>query len=162
MQHVTGTWSQHRWQNNTETNATKINAVYQWSEVTGAWTTTSITSSLPGHGYNLRQTAGSDGLISFTGSLVNGDILFAASSPYADAIGPGDNYFTRAYVTGRSLENLGGKGWNLLGNPYSSSIRGSGFIDANYNTTPSLSQFDPNYVALYLFDGSATTLLLHC
>ena len=116
---------------------------------------------MPGHGYNLRQTAGSDGLISFTGSLVNGDILFAASSPYADAIGPGGNYFTRAYVTGRSLENLGGKGWNLLGNPYASAIVASEFIDANYNVTPSLSQFDPNYVALYLFDGSRTPLLLH-
>ena len=141
-------------QNNTETNATKISAVYQWSETTGSWNTTSITSSLPGHGYNLRQNVGSDGLISFTGSLVNGDILFAASSPYADAIGPGGNYFTRAYVTGRSLENPGGKGWNLLGNPYASAIVASEFIDANYNVTPSLSQFDPNYVALYLFDGT--------
>ena len=141
-------------QNNSETNATKISAVYQWSETTGAWTTTSITSSLPGHGYNIRQTAGSDGLISFTGSPVNGDILFAASSPYADAIGPGGNYFNRTFVSGRSLENPGGKGWNLLGNPFTSAIAAEAFIDANYSVTPSLSQFDPNYVALYLFDGS--------
>ncbi len=141
-------------QNNTETNAAKISAVYQWSETPGTWNTTSITSSLPGHGYNLRQTAGSDGLITFTGTLVNDDVLFAATSPYADAIDPGDNYFNRAFVTGRSLENLGGKGWNLLGNPYASAIVASEFIDANYSVTPSLSQFDPNYVALYLFDGT--------
>jgi hypothetical protein len=141
-------------QNNSETNATKISAVYQWSETTGAWNTTSITSSLPGHGYNIRQTAGSDGLISFTGSPVNGDILFAASSPYADAIDPGGNDFDRAFVSGRSLENPGGKGWNLLGNPFTSAIAAEAFINANYSVTPSLSQFDPNYVALYLFDGS--------
>ena len=82
------------------------------------------------------------------------DIVVAASSPYADAVGPGDNYFTRSYVAGRSIDNFGGGGWNLLGNPYSSAIEAQGFIDANYSATPSLSQFDPNYVALYLFDGT--------
>jgi hypothetical protein len=141
-------------QNNSATNATKVSEVYEWSEVTGAWITSAITTALTGHGYNIRQTAGSDGLITFTGTTVNGDILVAASSPYADAIGPGGNYFNRAYITGRSPENLRGKGWNLFGNPYTSAISASEFIGANYSATPSLSQFDPNYLALYLFDGT--------
>ena len=68
---------------------------------------------------------------------------------------PGDSYFDRTFAAGRSLENQGGRGWNLIGNPYASAISAQEFITANYNTTPSLSQFDPNYVALYLFDGTA-------
>ena len=86
---------------------------------------------------------------------MNSDVTVEASSPYADAIGPGDSYFDRTFAAGRSLTNLGGKGWNLLGNPYPSAISVDDFIAANYSATPSLSQFDPNYVALYLFDGTA-------
>ena len=56
---------------NTEANTGKINTVYQWAELTGTWTTTTITSALPGHGYNIRQEAVSDGVISFTGPIVN-------------------------------------------------------------------------------------------
>ncbi len=94
-------------------------------------------------------------MIAFTGPIVSSNISVGASSPYADAIGPGDSYFDRTYAAGRSLTNLGGRGWNLLGNPYPSAISVDDFIAANYNATPSLSQFDPNYVALYLFDGTA-------
>ena len=46
----------------------------------------------------------------------------------------------------------GGGGWNLLGNPYTSAISVSDFITANYNPDPDFSQFDPNYVALYLYN----------
>lgn len=140
---------------NSDANTGKVNTVYEWSEIAGSWNTTAITSALPGHGYNIRQEEASDGVITFTGPLVNGDVTVAASSPYADAISPGNSYYDRAFVAGRSLESPGGRGWNLLGNPYPSSINASAFINANYNATPSLSQFDPNYVALYLFDGTA-------
>ncbi|MBE0675312.1 MAG: hypothetical protein IH591_11670, partial [Bacteroidales bacterium] len=140
---------------NAEANTGKISSVNQWAELTGIWSTTNITSALPGHGYNIRQEDASDGMISFTGPLVNTDVTVSASSPYADAIGPDDSYFDRTFSADRSLTNLGGNGWNLLGNPYPSAISASAFIDANYSATPSLSQFDPNYVALYLFDGTA-------
>ncbi|MCU0458726.1 MAG: DUF2341 domain-containing protein [Bacteroidales bacterium] len=139
---------------NSESNTGKITATYQWSELTGTWTTTGITSAIAGRGYNIRQETGSDGEISFTGPLANGDVTVEASSPYADAVSGDASYFTRAIASGRSLENPGGRGWNLLGNPYPSAINASAFISANYSATPSLSQFDPNYVALYLFDGT--------
>jgi len=140
---------------NTQINTGKISTVYQWSEITGTWTTLGITSILPGQAYNIRQEDASDGAIAFTGPIVSTDITVGASSPYTDAISPGDSYFDRAFAAGRSLTNLGGKGWNLLGNPYPSSISVDDFIAANYSSTPSFSQFDPNYVALYLFDGTA-------
>ncbi len=139
---------------NSDSNAGKVNAVYQWSELTGTWTATGITSALAGRGYNIRQEAASDGSISFTGPVVSSDLAVDASSPYADAVGPDENYFERIYVTGRSPANLGGRGWNLLGNPYPSAIRVDDFIAANYNAAPGQSQFDPNHVALYLFDGT--------
>jgi len=139
---------------NSETNSWKVNTVYQWSELTSSWTTTSLSLAVSGIGYNIRQEETSDGVITFTGPLVNGDMTVAVSSPYADAISPGDSYYDRTFVAGRSLENPGGKGWNLLGNPYPSAINASAFIGANYSATPELSQFDPNYVALYLFDGT--------
>ena len=140
---------------NSEANDWKISAVYQWSELTGSWTATGLTTITPGLGFNISQDETSDGVISFFGPIVNGDITVDASSPYADAVGPGADYFNRSIAVGRSLENPGGRGWNLLGNPYPSAISASEFIDANYSVTPALSQFDPNYVALYLFDGAA-------
>ena len=140
---------------NSDANTGKVNTVFEWSETAGTWTSTGITSTLPGHGYNIRQEEASDGTISFTGPIVNSDLTVEASSPYSDAIEPDDSYFDRTYVAGRSLENPGGKGWNLLGNPYPSAINASAFIGANYSATPELSQFDPNYVALYLFDGTS-------
>ena len=140
---------------NSNANTGKISTVYQWSEPTGTWTTTGITSAVAGRGYNVRQETASDGVISFTGAMVSSDLAVAASSPYADAVGPDENYFDRTYVTGRSLENLGGRGWNLLGNPYPSAILAEDFIASNYSTSPGQSQFDLNHVALYLFDGTS-------
>jgi len=139
---------------NANGNAGKINTVYQWSEPTGTWTSTGLTSTVAGRGYNIRQETASDGLISFTGPIVNTDLTVPVSSPYADAVGANENYFTRSYVAGRSLENMGGRGWNLLGNPYTSAILVDDFITANYNAAPGQSQFDLNHVALYMFDGT--------
>lgn len=139
---------------NSNTNIGKITTVYQWSEPTGTWTIAGITSAVAGRGYNIRQDEASDGVIAFTGPLANGDVTVEASSPYADAVTGDASYFTRLIADGRSFENPGGRGWNLLGNPYPSAINASAFITANYSATPALSQFDPNYVALYLFDGT--------
>jgi hypothetical protein len=140
---------------NSETNDWKINTVFQWSELTGSWTTAGLTGVTPGLGFNIQQEETSDGVISFYGPIANGDISVEVSSPYADAVGPDESYFDRTFVAGRSPGNQGGRGWNLLGNTYPSAINAEAFIEANYNITPSLSQFDPNYVALYLFDGTS-------
>jgi len=139
---------------NSEANTGKITNVYQWSEPTGTWTTTDITSAMAGRGYNIRQEAGSDGMISFTGPIADGDVVFDASSPFAEAASADVSYFDRNYITGRSPENPGGRGWNLLGNPYPSAISAEAFILANFNSAPGQSQFDPNHAALYLFDGT--------
>jgi len=139
---------------NSETNDWKINGVFQWSELTGRWTTAGLTTVTPGLGFNLSQEETSDGVISFYGPIASGDISVEVSSPYADAVGPDANYFERTYVSGRSPESPGGRGWNLLGNPYPSAILAEDFIAANYNAAPGQSQFDPNHVALYLFDGT--------
>ena len=147
---------------NTSTNTGKITYVYQYNEVMDTWPTLPITSLQSGIGYNLDQTPESDGLISFTGPLVTTDpILIDATSPYRDVItGSLQDYSGREYVQGdghsgttpRSLTNYGGGGWNMLGNPYASalSVTGpTGFITANST------QFDPNYVAVYLYDGAS-------
>ena len=63
-----------------------------------------------------------------------------------------DDYEDRTFVSGRnpaiSGGVYGGGGWNLLGNPFTSAMRVDEFITAN------ASQFDPYYVALYIFDGT--------
>ena len=51
--------------NNTETNTGKISTLYEWAEISGLWSPIVITASLPGRGYNFRQTETSDGVISF-------------------------------------------------------------------------------------------------
>jgi len=139
---------------NSEANSWKVSTAYRWSEPAGTWIAIPLTSVSPGQGINIRQEETSDGLITFTGPVAGGDIVAEASSPWADAVGANSDYFARAVAPGRSLESQGGRGWNLLGNPYSSAINAEAFINANYSLTPSLSQFDPNYVALYLFNGT--------
>jgi trimeric autotransporter adhesin len=145
--------------NNTAANSGKITDVYSWDEITGTWPYESITNLTSGQGYNIDQTAASDGLISFTGSMATSAII-PATSPYKDSItGTEPNYDNRKFInaTGhsgvaRSLSNYGGGGWNMLGNPFTSAILASDFISANYNPNPALSNFDPNYVALYIYD----------
>lgn len=135
---------------------------YRYNEVTDAWDLTTSHSS--GIGYLLR-TDGTN--ITFTGSLFNSDLGVPVTSPYSynDFIDGSElNYDNRAFVqssdnshsgeVNRSLINYGGGGWNLLGNPYTSSLSVASFIAENYSSNPSESQFDPNYVALYLYDGS--------
>jgi N-acetylneuraminic acid mutarotase len=135
---------------------------YRYDEIIGDWVETSVCNS--GIGYTLR-TSGTN--VPFTGNVVTSDVLVPLTSPYRydDFItGLEVDYSGRTFVQSsdgshsgavtRSLTNYGGGGWNLLGNPYTSSLSVSSLIGANYSETPSNSQLDPNYVALYLYNGS--------
>jgi hypothetical protein len=59
------------------------------------------------------------------------------------------SYDTRTFASGRELV-YGGGGWNMLGNPFTSAFLVSDFINTNTGS------FDPNYVAVYLYDGAST------
>ena len=47
-----------------------------------------------------------------------------------------------------TLSHYGGGGWTLLGNPYTSALSAASFIPQNEGS------IDPNYLALYIYDGS--------
>ncbi|MCU0458725.1 MAG: DUF2341 domain-containing protein [Bacteroidales bacterium] len=120
--------------------------VYSYDEPAGAWITT--TTNAKGRGYSLQKGITS---LRFEGTIVTADVTVEASSPYADAIigGVAGEYDNRTPAPGRDFEdNWGGGGWNLLGNPYTSALDVGSFITVNST------QFDPNYKALYLYDGS--------
>jgi hypothetical protein len=124
---------------------------WAWDEVAGGWSSGTVTRPVSGRGYTLQAYGTS---VAFTGSLVTSDFGITATSPYANPF-DGSDYSLRTYATGRnSTTGYGGGGWNLLGNPYTSALNVSAFIDANYNADWHLSKFDPNYVALYLYNGS--------
>jgi hypothetical protein len=145
--------------NNTAINSGKITNVYSWDEVNGSWPVESITNLVNGKGYNIDQTSSSDGKITFTGNMVTSAVI-DATSPYGDSItGTELNYDNRRFVgasghsgTARNLSNYNGGGWNMLGNPFPSALLVSKFIAENYSPIPALSNFDPNYVAVYIYD----------
>ena len=114
---------------NTESNTGKITAVYSYEEATDTWPTTSITSLTSGKGYNLDQSSSSNGLISFTGSVINAAGPIVATSPYSDCAFAGGVYTSRTFAPGRNNTTLyGGGGWNLLGNPFTSAMNATAFI----------------------------------
>jgi hypothetical protein len=129
-----------------------LNTVWAYNEVSGNWDITTTCKS--GVGYTIE--TGND-LLNFTGSLVSEEpIEIDVTSPYNDIIGISDDYNDRLWVdesghsgTARSLDKYGAGGWNLLGNPYTSAMQAANFVSTNST------QFDPNYVAIYLWDGSA-------
>jgi len=136
----------------------KVTNLWEWNELAGDWpdVTMSTGSFIPGKGYNVTQAAGSDGLLKFQGSLVHSASI-NTTSPYkegytdrstAAAYGVG-NETADIWATGRSWTNYGGGGWNLLGNPFTSAM------DANLFIANNLIKFDPDYQALYVFDGVA-------
>ena len=88
---------------NSAPNTGKISSVYQWSELTGAWSTTAITSALPGRAYNIRQEDASDGVISFTGPIVNTDVSVEASSPYSMPLARGKVILTEYLLPAEAL-----------------------------------------------------------
>lgn len=139
--------------------------VLTYNEVTGVWVDTKSCQSGRGYAYKT-----SIDLLSFSGSLVTGNLNIPATSPYrynsfynegypdySDRlfVQPGDGALSHTGSVRNASDKWGGGGWNLLGNPYTSGLSVSSFIGANYNEIPALSQFDPNYVALYLYNGSS-------
>jgi len=126
---------------------------FEYSAGTDSWISTN--TYIKGKGYTISGT----GSLSFTGTVITDPVQIEATSPYSDPFtGGGNEYSSRTHVTGRDPDlggNYGGGGWNLLGNPYTSSINVVDFLTANYNSDPALSSFDPNYVALYLYNGTS-------
>lgn len=149
---------------NLDNNTDDIQRVKSWDELSGLWTTGSMINLPSGRGYNLKQTETGDRIITFRGSLVTGDVEIIASSPFINVYdGSATQYATRTFVadalshSGKARDNdlnWGGGGWNLLGNPFTSSMSVARFIGENSSLTPADNQFDPSYVALYLFDGA--------
>jgi len=142
----------------------QIEGVYQiWSykETDGSWPIVSSGVLESGTGYNIDQATGSDGLLAFTGSVVK-TASFLATSPYANYNGnprsSRADYGDPAYTTDeniweypRTWTNYGGGGWNLMGNPFTSALDAAEFVSENTG------KFDPNYLALYLYDGNSAT-----
>jgi hypothetical protein len=133
-----------------------VSQIWSWQETDATWPVISSGSFINGKGYNLSQTTGSDGLISFTGSVVNSASI-TATSPYKSGYtarltaydyGVGHESDPTLWAPGRSWTNYGAGGWNLLGNPFTSAMNAGTFVSTN------TSSFDPNYKALYIFDGT--------
>jgi hypothetical protein len=155
---------------NTSVNSDKITGVHSYNELGNTWPLIAdLTAVESGKGYNLDLNNTSDGKISFSGTLVSSDINIPVTSPYRynsfvngteteeqfalrEFVQSGDGSHSGA-ITRDLLNYYGGGGWNLLGNPYTSAIKVSKFIDANYNVDPLQNQFDPNYVAVYLYNA---------
>jgi hypothetical protein len=124
--------------------------IWSYAEISDSWPIVSSGEFESGQGYNIDQAVGSTGLLTFTGASVN-TAEYLATSPYAT--GYTDRSSPEAYSTGaswsgtRSWTNYGGGGWNLMGNPFTSSMNAGAFVLHNAGS------FDPNYEALYIYDG---------
>lgn len=120
---------------------------WEWNEPEGDWGNPVVTC-VSGRGYTVQ----GNGTLNFQGTVLNETVTVAATSPYADCDFPyGDvtDYSLRDFATGRdNTSSYGGGGWNLLGNPFTSSLDIIGFISANENS------FDQNYRAVYIYDGN--------
>lgn len=139
----------------------QVGSVYQvwrYEETDGSWPIVSSGSLESGKGYNVDQETGSDGLLTFTGSVVNSASI-TATSPYKEnytdrstpaAYGVG-NQGADIWAPGRGWTSYGGGGWNLMGNPFTSAMNAATFVSVNSG------KFDPNYQALYVYDGNSTT-----
>lgn len=135
----------------------QVGSVYQiWSyrETDDSWPLVTSGSLDAGKGYNL-DLAGerTDSVMRFRGTYVK-TASVPATSPYVSGYTARTNAFDYGlgnpnpiWTTGRSWENYGGGGWNLLGNPFTSSMDAAVFISENAG------KFDPWYEALYLYDG---------
>jgi len=119
---------------------------WRWDEVNGRWgedqAEAVTTEGASGIGYTVAATGTS---LAFTGTVLTGPVNISATAPY-DA--------THIYQEQRTP--WGGGGWNLLGNPYPSAIRGynnDGISDNDF-ITHNQESFDPNYRAIYIYNGA--------
>ena len=133
-------------------NSTKVYQLWTYVETSGTWNLLTTGNFRPGRGYNVDQLEGSDGLLTFRGISIN-TASFAATSPYrtgyTNRSTPEDYHESAIWTDGRTWENYGGGGWNLMGNPFTSAMDAGAFITANNG------RFDPHYQALYVYDGNA-------
>jgi|WetSurMetagenome_2_1015567.scaffolds.fasta_scaffold00144_3 hypothetical protein len=122
---------------------------YAWDEETGEWGAAPIsTSSSPlvsGKGYTLVGGSTGDASVSYTGSVVTS----------ASQHGTAPYYSIDTYTNDRGA--WGGGGWNLLGNPFTSAMDASTFIDVNGEAGSK--SLDINYNAVYIFDGTSFTYI---
>lgn len=113
--------------------------VFEWDEILGVWDPVlTETDFVRGKGYAWDQNAPSPRTVAFTGTIVKTAGPIMATAPYSDP-----------YVQTRGT--WGGGGWNLLGNPFTSAMSAVSFIEANGGN------MDPNYLALYIYDGPTMT-----
>jgi hypothetical protein len=124
---------------------------WAWDEPAGDWGDP-VTTCTSGTGYTV-STGGQP--LSFTGSLVT-SIDLVATSPYITDYSSGT---LEEYDARIARDPFGGGGCNLLGNPFTSAMRiggTGGFLDDNDGdgSIPTNS-FDPNYVAVYIYDGDS-------
>lgn len=150
--------------NNTSDNVDDISRAKAWDELTGAWNNGSGMINLPrGRGYNLKQIETGDGIVTFTGELLEDVVTVDVTSPFQNSYDGSAANYLRGYADGTGNSGIirdgdalwGGGGWNLLGNPFTSALSVSRFIDQNDGTGWTDNQFDPSYVALYIHDGAA-------
>lgn len=124
---------------------------WEWDEPAGDWGNP-VTECSAGKGYTV--TTGGEPL-EFSGPLIT-TVDITATSPYVTdyLTGTLEEYNARIART-----PFGGGGWNLLGNPFTSAmtIGGTGgFLDQNDGDgTLATNRFDPNYVAVYIYDGDS-------
>ncbi|MHC1731101.1 MAG: DUF2341 domain-containing protein [Bacteroidales bacterium] len=130
-----------------------LGELWEYNEPENSWDLAASGNLLSGKGYNITQTTGSLGEYSFTGSVVSA-ATFIATAPYLSTHLARTNAFDYGllnpnpiWADGRSWDDYGGGGWNLMGNPFTSAMSASAFITANSGL------FDPHYQALYVYDG---------
>jgi hypothetical protein len=124
---------------------------WAWDEVAGSWGDP-VTLCVSGIGYTVRS---GDDPLSFAGPLVR-EADITATSPYITDYSTGT---PEEYTARIARDPFGGGGWNLLGNPFTSAMKvggTGGFLDANDGDgTVETNMFDPNYVAVYIYDGDS-------
>jgi hypothetical protein len=110
--------------------ATYSESANDWQYDYSAAAVTNLPGSLtPGEGYLISLKPSSDGIIQFTGALNNGDVSIPVTR-------------TGDY-----------KGWNALGNPYTSAIRVKSSTSPTEDfLTKNLSQLSDNYAAIYVWN----------
>ncbi len=128
--------------------------IWRYQETNDSWPLVTSGNLEAGTGYNLDLASDvGNNVILFRGTytkMASVDV----TSPYVAGYTARNNSYDYGlgntnpiWTTGRSWVNYGGGGWNLLGNPFTSSMDAAVFISENAG------KFDPWYEALYLYDG---------